>query len=100
MESKKFNIKLEPLAKSDIQEIIHFYNEKQKGLGKKFYRELVSYFNAIQKNPFYQIRYDEVRCLPLKKFPVMIHFTIHEMDEIVKIRAIINTYRNPNKYCK
>ncbi len=42
MESKKFNIKLEPLAKSDIQQIIHFYNEKQKGLGEKFYREIVS----------------------------------------------------------
>jgi toxin ParE1/3/4 len=98
MASKKFKFKLEPLAKSDIQDIIHFYNDQQKGLGKKFYLELDSYFRAI--HPFYQNRYDEVRCLPLKKFPVMIHFTVHENENCIKIRAVLNTYRDPKKYWK
>jgi toxin ParE1/3/4 len=100
MASKKFKLKLEPLAKIDIQEIIHFYNEQQKGLGKKFYLELDTYFKAIRINPFYQNRYDEVKCLPLKKFPVMIHFTVHEVDSCIKIRAVLNTFRDPKNYWK
>jgi len=98
MASKKFRFKIEPAAKDDIQQIIHYYNDQQKGLGKKFYLELDEYFKVIKRSPFYQNRYDDVRCLPLKKFPVMIHFTAHE--NCVKIRAVLNTYRDVKKYRK
>lgn len=70
--------KIEPEVHQDIQSEIDYYNEKQKGLGKRFHAEIFKSFNAIKKNPFYQIRYSNVRCLPLKKFPAMIHFTINE----------------------
>jgi hypothetical protein len=90
--------KLEPRAKIDIQNEINYYNELQKGLGKKFHLEIKQYFSAIKKNPFYQIRYKNVRCLPLKKFPIMIHFTVDEVKQKIVIWAVINTYRNPKEY--
>jgi hypothetical protein len=71
-------IKIEPAAKIDIQNEINYYNEHQKGLGGKFHQELKSYFKAIQRNPFYEIRYKNIRCLILKKFPIMIHFTFDD----------------------
>jgi len=70
--------KVNPQAKVDIQEQIHFYNDKQKGLGKRFHNDVKSTFKSIRKNPFYQIRYKDVRCLPLKKFPTMVHYTLDE----------------------
>lgn len=93
--ASKFHFKVEPSAYDDIQEEIDKYNEKQKGLGRKFWLEVDHYFKAIKKNPFYQIRYDQVRCLPLKKFPVMIHFTVDEAQMLINVRAVINTSRDP-----
>jgi hypothetical protein len=59
--------KIEPLAKADIQEQIHFYNKQKSGLGKRFHAEVKVVFKAIQKNPFYQVRYASVRCFAFKK---------------------------------
>lgn len=87
--------KIEPFAKNDIQLEINYYNEKQEGLGKKFHTEIKTSFNAIRQNPFYQIRYDNVRCLPLKKFHAMIHYTVDEVKNRIIVRAVINTNRNP-----
>lgn len=92
-----FQIKLEPEAKEDIQKGIEYYKEKQKGLGKKFHAEVKNSIAAIRKNPFYQIRYDDIRCLPLNKFPFMIHFRVDESDSIATIYGVINTSLDPDK---
>lgn len=86
--------KISSSAKQDIQEQIHYYNDKQSGLGKKFYSEVKNTFSSIRKNSYYQVRYDDIRCFPLKKFPAMIHFKIENEDIVVW--AVINTYRNPS----
>ena len=56
--------------------------------------QLGKYFKAIQKNPFYQIRYDNIRCLPLKIFPAMIHFSINEEEQLIVVHAVIGTRKN------
>jgi len=45
-------------------------------------------------HPFYQVRYKNVRCLPMKKYPYMIHLTVDEKERIVTIRAVIHTSQN------
>ena len=92
----EFKLTLEPLVKLDIQQEINYYNSKQKGLGKRFHSEVKRAFVAIKKNPFYQIRYDNIHCLPVKSFPAMVHFTINEQTKTIIIRAIINTNKNPD----
>jgi hypothetical protein len=89
-----FTIKIEPEAKQDIQEGIDWYNEQQLGLGKDFHRTVKRYLNKIKTNPFYQVRYDEVHCLPLKKYPFMIHFTINEDNKQIIVHAVFNTFRD------
>lgn len=64
--------------KTDIRQARKWYNKQQRGLGKKFYREVKSSLEAIQKSHKFQIRYDEVRCLPLKKYPFMVHYTVDD----------------------
>ena len=60
----------------DIQESVNWYNQQQKGLGRKFYMEVLDGIDSLAKNPFYKICYDAVHCLPLKKFPFMVHYTV------------------------
>lgn len=93
-----FKFKIEPIAKQDIQQEINHYNSQQKGLGKKFHAEARFYFKAIKQNPFYAVRYDNVHCLPLKKFPAMIHYTTDEQNKTIIIRAVINTHKDPTNY--
>ena len=94
----KFTLELDPRAINDIQEAIDYYDEQLIGLGEKFESHLNKYIKALAKNPFYQIRYDNVRCLPLDKFPFMIHFTVDEESKAVYIHSIINTSKDPKVY--
>jgi toxin ParE1/3/4 len=64
-----FSVNIDPRAIQDIQKAIDYYDEQQIGLGRKFESSLNKYIASLEKNPFFSIRYDQVRCLPLKKFP-------------------------------
>jgi hypothetical protein len=43
----------------------------------------------------YAIRYADVRCMLVKKFPFMVHFTIDENQKLVEVFAVHHTSRNP-----
>lgn len=73
-----FHILFEPEALRDVQEGIEWYESVQEGLGVSFYEELSQSIDYLRENPYFRMRYDQVRCLPLKKFPFMIHFTVDE----------------------
>ena len=95
-----YHVIIEPTALLDIQQAIDYYDAKKIGLGEKFEAALDKRLVAIQNNPFYQIRYDTVHCLPLKKYPYMIHFTISKADNTVTVRAIFHTSKNPSIWKK
>jgi len=95
-----FKIKAEPEAHDDIQDGIDWYNKQQPGLGRKFHTEVKTYIKKLKTNPFFQVRYDDVHCFPLKRFPYMIHFTINETDKIVTIKAVFATKDDPEKWIK
>lgn len=92
---KPYKIRIESDAKHDIQEGISWYNSKKKGLGKSFHNEVKDHIITLKEIKFFQIRYEEVRCLPLKKFPYMIHYSLDDAKKTIVVRAILNTYHNP-----
>lgn len=92
-----YTISLDPLAILDIQKAIDYYDEQQPGLGKKFENAIDKHFSALSKNPFYQIRYDQVRCLPVKKFPFMIHFVVDNRSSTVRVAAVFHTSLDPKE---
>jgi len=47
---KKFKLKIESEALSDIQEITDWYNEQQEGTGKKFQETVVNQLNSLNKD--------------------------------------------------
>ena len=93
-----FVIKIEPEALQDIQEAIDWYELQKGGLGEKFYDHLEMSMKSLESNPYFQVRYTSIRCLPLNIFPYMIHFSIDETKSIVIVRAVFNTARNPEKW--
>jgi toxin ParE1/3/4 len=90
-----YKIKIEERALLDIQQGFDYYEQKQAGLGLRFNKAVFKAFENLQINPFYQIRYSTFRCLPIKKFPFMVHYEVSE--DIVTVFAVINTYLDPKK---
>ncbi|MGB1039297.1 MAG: type II toxin-antitoxin system RelE/ParE family toxin [Flavobacteriales bacterium] len=87
----KYHVFLEPEAINDIQKSIDFYNSKRPKQGVKFEKIITQHLNTLKSNPFFRIRYDKVRCLPIKNYPFLIHFTIDEENRIVKVRSLFHT---------
>lgn len=93
---KKYKVKIEPQALADIQEITDWYNEQQIGLGGRFQKTVIKHINSLCKDPqVYAIRYKEIRCMNIKKFPYMTHFYINDANNTVEVLAVISTSRNP-----
>lgn len=95
-----FKIVITPSARTDTFDGIEWYEKQAKGLGMRFYKSIKKGYKTIRQNPYFQIRYDEVRCLPLEKFPYMVHFTIDEERKRVVVLGIICTHRDPNLFLK
>ena len=92
----KFEIIVDKRALEDIIPAVEYYENISIELGNKFKIVLDNNINTIKTNPFFAIRYKDVRCLYIKKFPFMIHFSVNEIDKVVKIHSVLHTSRNPN----
>lgn len=98
MENKKYKIIFTPIAKIEIQNAIYFYNNKQHGLGRKFYNELKNTTKLILANPYLQILFKEYRGLIIKKFPFyQIVYFIDEIENIIYVISVFHTSQNPIK---
>lgn len=92
----KYKIKIEPEALQDIQEATDWYNKQLQGLGSRFQKQVIVQINSLRGNhSSYAIRYADVRCMIIKKFPFMVHFTADENQKVVEVFAIFHTSRNP-----
>ncbi|MEX0810838.1 MAG: hypothetical protein WD048_01395 [Chitinophagales bacterium] len=93
-------MKIDTDARLDIQKGIKWYNKKAIGLGRKFHKEVKQHFKILRRMPYFQLYYYDVRCLPLKIFPYMIHFTLDEKDKIIIVRAVFPSQVNPENWKK
>ena len=89
-----FSVRISREARDDIQQAILWYNGRRKGLGRNFFSAVQSAILVLKINPFFQIRYDNIRCLPLSKFPYMIHYSVDVAQQVIFIYAVLNTYRD------
>jgi len=83
-------------AKTDLSESSKWYENQQKGLGRRFLNEVKEAFETISKNPTgFQIRYDDYRIYFTKTFPYGIHYQYIADKNEIHIKAIFHTSRNP-----
>lgn len=81
---------------NDLQENINWYNQKQSGLGSRFFKAVKEQIVRIKKNPYtIAVRYEDIRCAKVKGFPYVIHFKIFHDTNIIKVIAVFSTHRDP-----
>jgi len=94
----RFSVRIDPDAFEDIQEGITYYNQQRSGLGVKFHKMIMSHFKTLESNPYFKVRYDKVHCIPVKKYPYMIHYTLEKANRLIIIHGVINTNRDPKHW--
>ncbi len=83
-------------AEQELEAQISYYENLVEGLGSKFAQELETHLRTISLVPHSQVRYDLIHCVPLSRFPFMIHYSVIEDRQVIRVQAVIHTSLNPN----
>ena len=67
----------------NLNRLLKYYYKIDILIGDKFQKSLNKTINSISSNPFFEVKYSEVRCALIPKFPYMIHFQINEKKNFV-----------------
>jgi hypothetical protein len=93
-----FKLTLAAEVFDDLQQNIDWYNEKQPGLGKRFYQSVQTQISRIKKTPYsIAVRYEDIRCATVKGFPFLIHYRIYPELANIRVIAVFSTDRDPEK---
>lgn len=80
----------------DVDEIMLYHEQVAEGLSTKFAIDLEKATQVIERNPKSgSTHYNNVRCIPLKKFDYMVHYEIDEAHLLVRITSVYATRRKP-----
>lgn len=90
-----YQLEFSPSADASIDVQKEYYNNLIPGLGDKFVRQVNDHTRSLLRFPKMRLRYETIRCIPLNEFPFMIHFSVLEDRNVVRIHEVIHTSRNP-----
>ncbi|MCE6992227.1 type II toxin-antitoxin system RelE/ParE family toxin [Dyadobacter sp. CY323] len=91
-----FEIVLVQNAIDDIEAAVTYYNDELAGLGNRFLNQVDSTIKRITDAPFiYSVRYANIRCAGIWRFPFLIHFNIDESLSKIFILAVYSTHQQP-----
>ena len=92
----RFQLKIDIDALNDIQETFEWYEMQLKGLGLRYKTQVKKQINSLKKDPYlFSIKYNEIRCRKIEKFPFLIHYLINENTKNVTVFAVFHTSKNP-----
>jgi len=92
----RYTIFVTPTAIEDIASGVEHYNAIATNLGYRFADSVAEYFDKIAELPSASaVRYKNVRCKPMKRFPFLIMFTVEEDGRTIDILRVFNTYQEP-----
>jgi len=88
-------------ADNDIENAMDWYENKQKGLGKKYLLSVKACVKLIVKNPFAFAKiYVQIRKANTNKFPYSLYFRINEISKELVVFAVIHNSRSEKKWKK
>jgi plasmid stabilization system protein ParE len=86
-----------PEAKNDVVETADWYDTQRAGLGAEFIEEIITVFDAIEKNPLLHCKQHptkNIRWRSPKRFPYRVIYEVIEDDQLVIIAAVIHAARH------
>jgi len=94
-----FDAVILPPAKQDIRKAAHWYNDKERGLGRRFTSAIREKVLSIKKHPeSAPIRYGNVRTSLIDSFPFMIHYRVETENQRIVISAVFQPSLSPDRW--
>ena len=90
-----FKIIVSPNAQNDIEKAIDFYVKHSEKAPGDFIKTLAKSYDLLALNPFFEIRYKNIRSLKLRKFPFSLYFTVNKERQIIRILSCFHNNRDP-----
>ena len=91
---------ISPRAQKEIIDAIDFYVLHSISTPQLFILELQKSYKSLSLNPFFRIRYKNIRALKLNNYPYSLFFVVNETSKIIKIISCFHNKRNPKRYPK
>ena len=88
---------ISPRAQKEIENAIDYYAVNSLDAPLNFIRILDETYVILSEDPFFRVRYKNVRGLTMKTFPHSLYFIIDEDKYTVKILSCFHDKRNPNR---
>jgi hypothetical protein len=98
VKSINYKIYFSEIADKDIEQAVEYYSNISESSVYNFKYQLNQVLDNLELNPFYQVRYKNVRAIPFKSLPFITLFSINEKEKIVYIYSFFNTYQDTLKY--
>jgi len=95
--AKSYAIKLAPSAIEDLKEAAEWYASRlSEGLAARFIKGVDTTLTQLADVPSRgSIRYENISCTLVNKFPYLIHYEINHKNETIIIYRIFCTFRKP-----
>jgi len=92
----KFTVEYNPEFFNDLVLAVDWYNEKQPGLGNRFFNKVKKQTAKLSTSALiFAVKYDDIRCMNIERFPYLVHYRIDKQTGTVKVEALFHTGRNP-----
>ena len=94
--NRKFKVEYNPDFFDDLVRSVDWYNEQCSGLGDRFYKKVKKQTAKLSTLAFcFSVRYSDIRCMLIEKFPYMVHYRVDVQNKTVKVEALFHTSRDP-----
>jgi hypothetical protein len=92
----KFKVIYNPEFFNDIALAVDWCNNKKAGLGDRLFNNVKKQTARLSTSALhFAIKYNNIRCLCIKKFPYVVHYQVDEQSKTVKVEALFHSGRNP-----
>ncbi len=92
-----YKIIISPRAQKEIENAIDYYALYSSDAPLHFITILKDSFNSLTTNPFFRVRYKNIRSLKISRFPYALYFIVNETQHTVKVLSCFHNKRNPTK---
>jgi hypothetical protein len=70
--------------------------KKRAGLGDRLLNNFRKQTAKLSTSALhFAVKYDDVRCMCIKKFPYLVHYRVNQQTQTVKVEALLHTSRDP-----
>jgi len=92
-----YRIVVSPRAQKEIENAIDYYALYSEDAPQNFVVILKNTYDRLAEDPFFRVRYKNVRAVKIRKFPYLLYFVVDETKNTVRVLSCFHNKGNPNK---